>query len=163
MNLYIVRHAWAGERDGRRWPDDDARPLTDEGRQRFARVVKVLIDRGVAPDLIVTSPLARCVETAQLLAAGMGKVKVIEHDELRPGGAIGGLFHGTVSQTPQHASIAWVGHAPDVNRFAAALVGDRSARIHFAKGAVAAIEFDDPPILGQGELQWLATAKMLGC
>ena len=47
-------------------------------------------------------------------------------------------------------------------RFAATLTGDSSARIRFAKGAVAAIEFDDEVIAGGGELYWLATAKLLG-
>jgi phosphohistidine phosphatase SixA len=50
-----------------------------------------------------------------------------------------------------------------VSRLTAALIGDGSSLIHFAKGAVAAIRFDGDPTIGGGELQWLATAKLLGC
>src|SRR4030066_164180 len=48
--------------------------------------------------------------------------------------------------------VRWAGHSPDVDRFAATLIGDSSARIRFAKGAVAAIEFDDDVFAGGGEL-----------
>jgi len=65
-------------------------------------------------------------------------------------------------QGRKHQQIAWVGHAPDVNRLAAAMIGDGESVLHFSKGSVAAIEFDDIPALGAGELRWLVTAKVLG-
>ena len=71
MYLYIVRHAWAANRDDSRWPDDGMRPLTAEGRERFTRVVKRLVGGGLTPGIIASSPLVRCVETAQLLAAAL--------------------------------------------------------------------------------------------
>ena len=43
MDLYIIRHAWAAESDDSRWPDDGMRPLTAEGKERFARVAKKLV------------------------------------------------------------------------------------------------------------------------
>ncbi len=163
MDLYIVRHAWAGQRDDSRWPDDGSRTLTAEGKQRFARVVKKLVRAGVTPGVIATSPLVRCVETAEILAAGLDGPKIVKLDELQPGSDMPGLLRWTVRQAANHEQIAWVGHAPDVNNLAAALIGDAAALIHFAKGAVAAICFDGEPIIGNGELQWLATAKLLGC
>jgi hypothetical protein len=45
----------------------------------------------------------------------------------------------------------------------AALLGDGTAGIAMAKGAVACIRFEQLPEIGQGELRWLATAKLLGC
>ena len=69
MDLYIVRHAWAADRDDPQWPDDDLRPLTEEGKERFAQMAAKLVGRGMTPEVIATSPLVRCVETAQLLAA----------------------------------------------------------------------------------------------
>ena len=47
MNLFIIRHAWAAERDDAAFPDDSLRPLTDEGRKRFARMVEALVPRGL--------------------------------------------------------------------------------------------------------------------
>ena len=163
MDLYIVRHAWAGDRDDSRWRDDGMRPLTAEGKERFARVVKKLVGAGVTPTVIATSPLVRCRETAELLAAALDGPKIVELDELRPGSNLEGLLRWTVRQAAKHPQIAWVGHAPDVSRLVAALIGDGGSLIHFAKGAVAAIRFDGEPTLAVGELQWLASAKMLGC
>ena len=163
MNIYIVRHAWAGHYGDSQWPDDSLRPLTEEGKERFAQLVAKLVGRGMTPEFLATSPLVRCVETAKLLAAGIGGAEVVELDELRSGGDVDGLMRWTVRQARTHQKIAWVGHAPDVNRLAAALIGDAEGVIHFAKGGVAAIRFDGLPILGGGELQWLVTAKVLGC
>jgi phosphohistidine phosphatase len=162
MDLFIVRHAWAADRDDSRWPNDDERPLTELGRQRFADLVATLVDRGVEPKLIATSPLVRCVETAQVLAVGVGKAEVVQREELRPGSDLEGLLRWTARQGGKHSQVAWVGHTPDVGRLAAALIGPGESLLRFAKGAVAAIRFDDLPAPGRGELQWLVTAKILG-
>jgi phosphohistidine phosphatase len=163
MNLYIIRHAWAEERDGSRWPNDDLRPLTAVGRERFAQVVKRLVRAGMTPGIIATSPLTRCVETAGLVAAGFAdRPKVVELNDLRSGSNLQGLLQWTIQHADKHDEIAWVGHAPDVSRLTAALIDDGDSLIRFTKGAVAAIRFNDPPALASGELQWLATAKLLG-
>jgi phosphohistidine phosphatase len=162
MDLYIIRHAWAADRSDPRWPEDDSRPLTEEGRRRFAQVAAALAGRDAAPTMIASSPLVRCVETAQLLADAVGKSEVAVIDELRPGGGLDGLLRWTQRQTRSHKAVAWVGHAPDVNRWAAAMIGDGGGLIRFTKGAVASISFDGPPAPGSGELQWLVTAKVLG-
>jgi phosphohistidine phosphatase SixA len=83
-------------------------------------------------------------------------------DELAPGSDLAAMLKWTIKQA-QHEEIAWVGHAPDVSLLAGALIGQSGGGIGFAKGAVAAICFDDVPELGQGELRWLVTAKILGC
>jgi phosphohistidine phosphatase len=164
MDLYIIRHAWAADRDDRQWPDDDLRPLTDEGRERFAVVANELVRRGMAPQVVGTSPLVRSRQTAEIVAAASPeRPKLVELDELRPGGDLEGLLRWTASQARRHERIAWVGHAPDVGRLAAALIGQPDGRIRFAKGAVAAIRFDGPPSAAAGELQWLVTARVLGC
>jgi phosphohistidine phosphatase len=162
MDLYIVRHAWAADRDDPHWPQDDLRPLTDEGKHRFAKMASALAARGLGPQIIATSPLVRCVQTAQLLAAAVGGTEVVEIDELRPSGDYDGLLRWTVRQARHHQRIAWVGHAPDVNRLAAAMIGNGDALIHFTKGAIAVVTFDGLPAFGGGELRWLVTAKVVG-
>jgi len=161
MLLYIIRHAWAEERDEGQYPDDDLRPLTGEGRKRFRKLVRTLADRGFVPAQIATSPLPRCRQTAEIIAElvpSRPPVTVVE--DLSPGGNLDALLEWTRRRTP--ADVAWVGHAPDVSHLTAALIGDALAAVRFGKGAVAAIEFDRPPAIGQGELQWMVTAKMLG-
>ena len=162
MKLFIIRHAWAGERGDPRWPDDRLRPLTEEGIERFEGVAKKLVDRGLKPRLIATSPLVRCVQTARIVAQhAPGHPRLVEREELAPGSDLAALLQWTASEEQQ--SVAWVGHAPDVGYLAAALIGGGSASIRFAKGAACAIEFDGDLAPGRGELQWLATAKLLGC
>ena len=164
MDLYIIRHAWAADRDDPQWPDDDLRPLTDEGKRRFAKLASMLIARDMAPEIIAASPLTRCVETAEILAvAAPSEPVVVQLDELRPGSDLEGLMRWSVRQARKYQQIAWVGHAPDVNRLAAALIGVSESSIHFTKGGIAAIRFDGPPDIGAGELRWLVTAKVLGC
>jgi len=161
MTLYIIRHAWAEDRDLARWPDDDQRPLTDKGRKRFKKLLKKLTKGQFAPAIIATSPLVRCQETAQLVARALdNQPPIVELDALKPGSDLSTLVLWTADRT--EGDVAWVGHAPDVDRLAAQLIGDGQAAIPFAKGAVAAILFDAAITPGTGELQWLATAKLLG-
>ena len=164
MDLYIVRHAWAGHFGDPQWPDDAQRPLTEEGKRRFARMVQCLAERDFAPQIVATSPLVRCRETAEILAAGVPAApEVVERSELRPGGELPALLAWTGQQALRCQQIAWVGHAPDVDRLAAALIGQPEGNIHFSKAAVAAIRFEGEPEAGQGELRWLITPKLLGC
>ena len=165
MILYIIRHAWAGHYGDPAWSDDFQRPLTDEGRRRFAVMVEQLVARDFAPEVVATSPLVRCRQTAELVAAGVaGRPEVVERDALMSGGDLEAMLTWTAAQAEQYGEIAWVGHAPDVGRLTATLIGEPSGWIRFAKGAVAAIRFDDDmPRPAEGELRWLVTAKMLGC
>jgi phosphohistidine phosphatase SixA len=124
-------------------------------------VVQQLVTRGLAPQRIATSPYVRCRQTADLLATGLeGKPPIVELEDLEPGSYLDPVIDWTNEQGG--VDVCWVGHSPDVERFVAALVGDTSARIRFAKGAVAAIEFHAEVYAGGGELYWLATAKLLG-
>jgi len=163
MKLYIIRHGLAGEHGDPRYPDDRMRPLTEEGRKRFADTMKHLADVGFEPEIIATSPLVRCRQTAEIVVDRVrGKPKLVELSALEPGSDLDALLEWTNSQS--NDEVAWLGHAPDVSNLAASLLGPRSeTAIRFAKGAVACIAFDGPVARGAGELQWLVTAKVLGC
>ena len=162
MFLYIARHAWAGERGDPRWPDDSLRELTREGIERYTQVVKALAERGFAPARIATSPYTRCRQTADIIASHVsGKPTIDDLEALEPGSDLDPLIEWTNEQGGQ--DVCWVGHSPDVEGLAAAMIGDGAARVRFAKGGVAAIGFDgDGADAGGGELYWLATAKLLG-
>jgi len=161
MILYIVRHAWAGEHGDPNYPDDALRPLTAKGLKRFRRVVKRLAKRGFAPGSIATSPLLRCRQTADALLERLDKqTTLVELPELSPGAQLEPLLDWTLQHGEQ--DVAWVGHAPDVGRLMAQLIGATADQIDFAKGAVAAISVADSPGAGVGTLLWFVTAEMLG-
>jgi phosphohistidine phosphatase len=163
MKLYIIRHGLAGEHGDPRYPDDRMRPLTDEGRKRFADTMKHLAGLGFGPDVVATSPLVRCRQTAEIVVDRVhGKPKLTELAALEPGSDLDTLVDWSNGQGAEE--IAWVGHAPDVSDLAAALLSPRGeTAIRFAKGAIACIAFDGDVARGAGELQWLVTAKVLGC
>ena len=164
MILYIIRHAWAGHYGDPEWPDDFERLLTEKGRERFAQVVEHLVDRGFAPEIVATSPLVRCRQTAEVVVDGLPEqIGLVELDALVPGSNLDALLTWTTAQAEKYTEVAWVGHAPDVGHLAGALIGGPGSYIRFAKGGVAAITFDDTPAAGEGELRWLVTAKLLGC
>ncbi|RIK81094.1 MAG: hypothetical protein DCC67_08440 [Planctomycetota bacterium] len=161
MLLYIIRHADAYEHGDPRWPDDSQRPLEDRGAERFANAVRLLAERDLVPDVVAASPYLRCLQTAEIVARFTEKRPlVIETAALRPASDLEAM----IAWSSQHdaRAIAWVGHAPDVNRMAAILIGDSGANLRFAKGAIAAIRFRGSVEKGEGELCWLATAKLLG-
>ena len=161
MILYIIRHAWAAEPG---YTDDRQRPLTDEGRKRFAEVVRKLSGRGFAPEWIATSPLVRCVQTAEIIAEALGESDmIVQQKALAPESSLGELVTWTNREWGKCRQVAWVGHAPDVGDITGTLIGGPQASIHFSKGAVAAIEFEGQVQPRAGQLLWLVSAKVLNC
>jgi phosphohistidine phosphatase len=160
--LYIVRHAFAGQHGDPNWPDDSLRPLTDKGRKQFRRVVKKLARRGFAPKLVATSPFVRCRQTADEVCHRVSPPpELVELEALAPGGRLNELVEWSNSRNVD--ALAWVGHSPDVDQLAAALLGMRGGTIDFAKGAVATICFDEQIVAGEGELIWFTSPKILKC
>lgn len=165
MNLYIIRHAWADQRDSSRWPDDSKRPLTPEGVERFRKVLAVLQAREFDVSIIGASPYVRCDQTARLTSEVFkdDPPPVEPLEALEPGSDLRTLVEWTNRQVSEgNDNVAWIGHAPDTDLMTARLIGDGSACIRFSKGAIALVRFDDPLIPGEGELRWLVTAKVLG-
>ncbi len=160
MDLYLIRHAWAERADESRWPDDRQRPLTKKGRKRFCKLVKHLIGTGWGVQHVATSPLVRCLQTAEIVSGELGDVPMSALDALAPSADdLGPLWEW--SQALDAGSAAWVGHAPDVSHLAASLLGGEP-RIEFPKGAMAAFRFEGLILPGAGRLCWLATAETLG-
>ncbi len=162
MRLYLIRHAWAGDPDASLWPDDSRRPLTTDGRKRFRRVAEALVERGVHPQIIASSPYVRARETADLLAKSLPqKPPLVELSALEPESNVAEALAWTVGRN--ESQIAWVGHMPGMALLLASLVGAAEGNVEFKKGACAAVDFDAQPTLGGGQLSWFITAKMLGC
>jgi len=163
-DVYVIRHAWAEDRDLFQWPTDRERPLTREGRKRFAAMMERLVQRGFRPQVVATSPLVRCRQTAEIVTeVAAPEAPIIDLEALEPGSNLESLLAWTAREADDQGQVAWVGHAPDVGWLAGRLIGTRAADMRFAKGAVAAIRFAGYPAVGEGELRWFVTAKVLGC
>jgi phosphohistidine phosphatase len=156
IELYLVRHAIAEER-GPKWPNDARRPLTTKGMDRFREVVSGLRAIELTLDVILTSPLTRARQTADLLAAGLAPRPAVQvADALSPGGTPAALAEALSST--RRARIACVGHEPDLGVLAAHLVG-ASRPFEFRKGGVCRIDLEGPA--GPGRLVWFATPRLL--
>jgi phosphohistidine phosphatase len=159
LELFLVRHAVAAER-GPEWPDDAVRPVTPDGAARFRKQVEGLAAFGVEIDIVFTSPLVRCRQTADLLAAGMpGKPRVQAIDALAPGGGHQAII-AEVTRLARRPRIALVGHEPDIGHLASRLIGLKRP-LEFRKGAMCRIDVDGLPPGGPGQLRWFAPPRML--
>jgi phosphohistidine phosphatase len=124
-------------------------------------VAKGLAALDVEPDVVISSPLVRAVETAEILIKGLKSTpKLVTAAALSPGGSPASVANALASLAKGH-SIAVVGHEPDLGEFAAWLVGARRP-LPFKKGGVCQIDLAEwPPVARGGTLIWMATPKML--
>src|SRR5437763_9993813 len=162
MQIYLVRHAAAEQRDPERWPDDRDRPLTGQGERRFRKAAKGLGKFVSAADLVFSSPLGRAWRTAVILHEEIGWPEPAAWSQLEPGRSPQQVM---LALTPHAAvgSVALVGHEPGLSDIASyLLVGPGSAAdIEMKKGAVAALFVDGAPHPGSALLGWLLTPKVL--
>lgn len=158
MNLYLIRHAdAAAPAEG---ASDADRRLTDTGRSQCQQLAAALQRRGVALDLICTSPLARARETAENLLRHWTTPPELKVSEL-----LAPAFRRKKLARQLRAlgkdNVALVGHEPDLSHLAAWLIGSRKAKLDFAKAGAAAIVCDSQPGKGEGRLLWLVTPEWL--
>ena len=158
MDVYLIRHAEAVEREQFTGPDEE-RPLTDAGRVQADRLVTALPARGANIQRLYVSPTLRTRQTAEPLIAGwnLSANAVVEASELAPEGKPRKVAK-RVNKQPAEV-IGLVGHRPDLNELAAWLIGDKLAQIAIDKGGVALIRLAGNELeKGAGELVWLLPA-----
>jgi phosphohistidine phosphatase len=160
MNIYLIRHAEAVDRDAQ-LPDAD-RALTEKGRMQAAGLGKAMSEQGIVVERLYTSPLVRARETAELLAqhCGAGALAVELCEQLAPDCSAKRL--AKFLRKVEAEQVALVGHMPDLGRFTAWLIGGKKAAIDFAKGGVACVSCAAPPDKGEGVLEWMVTPEWFG-
>jgi phosphohistidine phosphatase len=159
LEVYLIRHGVAAERS-KEWPDDSKRPLTPEGLLRLRKEARALNDLDVGFDQIISSPLVRTRQTADVFAEVLkGHPPVAVSDALAPAGTPAAVMQ-ELTKHVRKARVALVGHEPNLGELAAQLIGAR-VPLEFKKGGVCRIDFDVLPPKGTGRLQWFVTPKML--
>jgi len=161
MRVVILRHGPAGKRDPERWPDDASRPLTPRGiaRTQLACRGLVQLERDLAR--ILTSPLTRAAETAQILSeASEREVKTETFDALAPGHSFRTLIERLAS-LPAEETVALVGHEPDLGKLAGVLLIGAPAALPLKKAGACVISFEGPVAPGAGHLEWFLTPGVL--
>ncbi|MBV9670628.1 MAG: histidine phosphatase family protein [Acidobacteriales bacterium] len=157
MTIYFLRHASAGEtrKDPKK---DERRGLDSEGIQQSYQLAKLFFRLDVAPDLIITSPLKRAMQTAAMVANELGyddKLKIektlkpeAKWEDFRP-----------MLKSQKGETLIIVGHSPNLSQFIGRMISDAGhrAEIDLRKGGAARVDYNGR----NGELQWLLTPKLI--
>jgi len=163
MFVLLVRHAKAEARSllGLGAKRDARRPLTDAGRKRMRRAARALCKLVSKIDVLASSPLVRARETAEIIAGRYDGISVLDLASLSPGGSEQELLDWLREQ-PGDATIALVGHEPDLGVFASWLLsGGKLPFSPLRKGGACLIRFAETPVPGGGVLEWWLPPRLL--
>lgn len=156
MLLYLLRHAEAEPYRA----DDFSRKLTENGKKQARKVGSFLAERAIRPDLILTSPVLRARQTAELAA------KELKSDEPTeaPWLACGMNPERALAELAGYSklvSVMIVGHEPDFSALVAHLLDlGSSASVNISKASLTCIEISRP-VAGSGILRFLLPIKLL--
>ena len=160
MDLYILRHGKA-EPYGQRYPADHLRPLTEKGRKRTKGSVKGMKAANVNVDLIVSSPILRARQTAEIVHKGLGIAEPIEFSSALASGSV----REVMSAIQAYASldgVLLVGHEPTLSELISTMSsGVYHVAFNLKPGGLCKLNV---ATLGFGQcasIEWFVTPKQL--
>jgi phosphohistidine phosphatase len=160
MQLYIVRHGIAIDREDPKCPPEAERYLTEEGIERTRQVAKGIAALGAHADLMISSPYVRATQTAAIFAGALDypEHKIRHTENLLPGSEPAALLR-ELAREKNASSVFCFGHAPHVDALLAAAAGAQRHITSMKKAGVAFVELKrvSPP---NGQLVWLVTPKL---
>jgi phosphohistidine phosphatase len=162
VKLYILRHAEAEEKSDS--VDDFSRHLTARGRKRMGAAAVGMRRLKLNFDTILTSPLARALETAELIAQAYGNRPAPKKLPSLATGIAPAHVLNSLAPYARYQHVMIVGHEPQLSGLVSLLLVENPEALHieFKKGACAAVELLDPTARGSGTLLWMLTARQLG-
>ena len=164
MNLFILRHGIAVERDPVSFPDDSRRPLTLKGEDRLKMICEAMKALELSFDHLLSSPFRRASQTAEIVAEALNLKKILEfRDDLTPEGDPKALVRYLSKLEPTPENVMLVGHEPYLSSFISQLIsGEAVAEIDLKKGGLAKLEVESPLRFGPcAKLAWLLTPKQM--
>lgn len=161
MDCILFRHGIAADREAWDGPDAD-RPLVPRGIEKARKAAGGLRRLEVMPDVILSSPYTRAVETAKLVQDALrfkGSIRIC--DELVPEAPRDKLLV-LLGSLPPDACVVCVGHEPHLGETAGVmLLGRPVPGLSLKKAGACSIAFDGLPRAGQGALHWWLTPALL--
>jgi phosphohistidine phosphatase len=148
MYLYLIRHGIAVEQDPfalDQMADDEARYLTKLGRKKVTQVAEKLEELELTFDLIITSPLVRAQQTAEILIDRQISTRLEVANDLKPMGNLPEWLHNW-NATDRHdiSTLALVGHEPNLSQWAELWIfGEVCDRLILKKGGIIGLKFPD--------------------
>lgn len=164
MNLYLLRHGIALQQDDPSVNSDAERPLSHKGVKRMRKAAKGIRRLGIPLDALLTSPLLRARQTAEIVASALGMEDHLEEiSGLAPESTVEHLMFGlTRYQDREH--ILLVGHEPLLSDTLSYLLSGRQPcplQVELKKASLCRLEIDALPNQTPGKLHWLLTPKQL--
>ncbi|PSB29527.1 phosphohistidine phosphatase SixA [Stenomitos frigidus] len=161
ITLYLIRHGLAGEHGS--YANDDERPLTEEGKQKTQQVAKRLHALNLRLDLIMTSPLVRAHQTADLLLEAKLSQALQVSPYLAPHGSLDQWLNWFQQErSPEVTTLALVGHEPNLSAWAETLLWDESrGALSLKKAGVIGLTLPEQSPVGNSALFWLTPPRFL--
>ncbi|MCS6966313.1 MAG: histidine phosphatase family protein [Candidatus Kapabacteria bacterium] len=155
MLLCFMRHAHAEAGTG---IGDPVRQLSPQGRAQLQQLLPLVRALQVRPDWIISSPYQRALQTAQIVAEGLGYTRDIISDiSLSPTGSTVGL-QALLIAFVRCEQLLLVGHAPSMPTWIRELCGASQFRLSFSPGAICCVELPEPQ-RWNGTLRWLVSLE----
>jgi len=160
MEIYLLRHGIA--EDGKPAMRDADRALTEDGREKLKRVLKRAKAAGVQPDVILSSPYRRAIETAQVAVSVLShRGKIIETRALVPNAAPHEIWEELRSRQTE-SSILLASHEPLMSSTLAFLLANPALLVDMKKAALARVDCDRFGPQPHCVLKWLLTPALAG-
>jgi phosphohistidine phosphatase len=158
MELYILRHGIAD--DGRPGDPESERALTSEGKKKLRGVLKLARYGGVAPTLVMTSPLRRAVETAEIAGEVLGyKGDVLRTEALTPSARPEAVWD-ELRIHKDESQVLLSGHEPLFSGLTAYLLQSPNLQVDFKKGAIVRIDLEKFSAEPRGVLKWMLISRL---
>jgi phosphohistidine phosphatase len=164
MKLYILRHGEAADHGDPRYPNDADRPLTTKGAQRTKTLAHALRQWDVSFDVILSSPLVRARETAEIIERGLRLHSRVElSDHLAPSAAYARLIARFDEFRPEPKSVLLVGHEPHLSGLISLLcTGREDLGLTLKKGGLCRLEIQHLRDGRCATLEWLLAPRLAG-
>lgn len=158
MQVYLLRHGIAEE--SRAAKADADRELTADGRRKLKDTLRAVAAAEVKPTLVLTSPLVRAAQTAEIAAAILNyKQEILRTKALLPASSPEQVWE-EVRVHREEAELMLVGHDPLFTRLAGYLLGVPELHVDFKKGAILRVDFDSFGPQPKGLLRWFLVSKL---
>ncbi|MEA5077152.1 MAG: phosphohistidine phosphatase SixA [Anaerolineaceae bacterium] len=163
MKILLMRHAEAMDRNPKKFPDDQLRPITKTGQKKTEEAARALAKMEQRVYLVLSSPLTRTQQTANIMRKGLhlSKERLALTDFLAPLGDLDALIEQMRKMDP-FSTLLLVGHEPELGELISILLsGDRTLHIEIKKGSICCLTTDELTAGKCATLEWLLTPGQL--
>ena len=159
MRVYLLRHGIA-EDAGPRTPDSE-RQLTDKGRTKLGAVLRQARRGGVQPELVLSSPLVRAVQTAEMAREILEVESPVQTTPSLVPESHPVAVWNEIRELRKLEGLLLAGHEPLMSHLAAWLLDSPTLQIHMTKAALVCLELDNFGTGPHATLNWMLTPKVI--